>query len=404
MLKVISARDALNIILEHSGSFAAESQAVPICDCVGRTAADDIISGESIPAFNRSSVDGFAAAAADTYGCSEAVPAMLAFKGKILMGEKDERAISRGECMEIPTGGRLPDGADCAVMLEFTEDYGDEFRYIQKPCAPLENVICAGDDIKSGQIIIKKGGVLRPCDTGALAAAGICEIPVVKKLTVGIISTGDELVPCNAKPSGSEIRDVNSTLLNCCVSQAGCTARVYPIIRDDSRLLTDCVRRAADECDCILISGGSSVGERDAVLEVLSSLGEVKFHGIAIKPGKPTLFADVNGKPVFGLPGHPLAAFFVFRLFALPLLDRMGGVIRNEQTVAAILKTNIPSNHGREEVIPVSLDFSTDIPAAAPLSSKSGVVSVLARANGYIRIDRNSEGLAAHSTVAIHLL
>ncbi len=403
MLKVISADEALEIILSV-GNPSHEIETVSPNECLGRVAAKDIISGENMPSFNRSSVDGFAVMAADTYGCSETVPAMLTYRGKILMGEDEEHSVNRGECMEIPTGGKLPDGADCAVMVEHTEDYGDEFRYFLKPCAPKENVISIGDDIRIGQVLIKSGSVIRPCDTGALAAEGICEIPVSRPITVGVISTGDELIPCSQSPKGSEIRDVNSTLLSSCISKAHCIAKVYPIIRDEADLLEQCVQTAVEECDCVLISGGSSVGERDAVLEVLSSLGRVHFHGIAIKPGKPTLFASVGGKPVFGLPGHPLAAFFVFQLFVKPLLNKMLGAADDESFIMARLKTNIPSNHGREEVIPVALDFSKDIPEASALSSKSGVISVLTKAQGYIRIDRNIEGLAASSSVKVFLI
>ena len=403
MLRVVSAEQALGIILDCA-DYPVGSESVKLSSCVGRVAAADILSREDIPAFSRSVVDGVAVFSADTFGSSEAVPAMLTCKDKILMGENAERTLNRGECFEIPTGGRLPEGADSAVMVEYTEDYGDEFRYIQKPCAPKENVICKGDDIKTGQLLIKKGSVIRACDTGALAAAGICKIHVLRPLTVGIISTGDELIPCCQTPVGSQIRDVNSTLLESCVSLAGCKAKVYPIVRDEAPLLENCVKMALSECDCVLISGGSSVGERDVVSEVLSRVGKVEFHGIAVKPGKPTLFARAGGKAVFGLPGHPLAAFFVFLLFVKPLLNKMLGVCERERTVYARIKTNIPSNHGREEIVPVVLDYSDDVPVASALSSKSGVISVLSKADGYLRIDRDSEGAAKDSVVKIHLL
>jgi molybdopterin molybdotransferase len=399
MLNVLSQERALEIILSQVSEIEKNNEDIPLLQAVSRIAAKDIDSFENIPHFNRSTVDGFALRASDTFGCSESLPAMLRFKGKIIMGEDRALSIDGGECMEIPTGGMLPENADAVSMVEYTENYGDEFRYIQKPAAPLENVIRTGEDVSKGQKVIEKGTVLRIQEIGVLSALGIDIVSVKKPLTVGIISTGDEIIPFTEKPKGSQIRDINSSLLAAAAAGTFCRSMNYPIVPDDERKLQKAVRTALDECDALLISGGSSAGEKDAVSRVLSALGTVHFHGIAIKPGKPTVFATASGKPVFGLPGHPVAAYFVFRLFVRTMLYKMLGVKQNDLCFNAVISQNIPSDHGREEIIPVSIKNGI----ASPVFGKAGIISVLSRADGYIIIGRNSEGVLKGEAVKVYL-
>lgn len=282
-------------------------------------------------------------------------------------------------------------------MIEYTDDSGDELRYIYKPVSTLENVNNKGDDVQKGQLILKKGSVVTSGDIAVLAALGISGITAVKKLTVGIISTGDELVDYSEKPEGTQIRNINSVMLAAQIREAGAVPIICPIIRDELPLLKTAIEMILVNCDMVLISGGSSVGEKDNTYKALNELGTVWFHGISVKPGKPTLFASVRGKPVFGLPGHPQAAYFIFTLFAAPALWAM----ERNNTVPVpekkLLSSNVPSNHGREEIIPVIVSGEY----AHPLHSKSGVVSVLSRADGYIRIDRNAEGLEKNSCVEV---
>ncbi len=345
-------------------------------------------------------MDGFAVHAADTYGCSEALPAMVTYAGKVLMGEDEKRVLPKGSCMQVPTGGQVPDGADAVVMVEHSEDLGDQFRYMLKPVAPGENVNAKGDDIALGEVAVPKGTLIEPRHTAVLAALGISELKVRKPLTVGILSTGDELVDYTETPKGTEIRNINSVTLAAAVEALGCHAKQYPIVPDEEDALREAIDTVRKECDFLIISGGSSVGERDNVNRVLASFGEVYFHGVALKPGKPTMFAMLDGDvPAFGLPGHPAAAFYTFHLFAKPAILKRRGAIAVPRYVEAELSQKVPSNHGREEILGVALEDGK----AVPLPAKSGVVSVLSRADGTITIPRDLEGLERGAKVKVLL-
>lgn len=398
MLTVVKPEDAVSIILSNVSAYDM-TETVDLYNACGKIAACDIISGEQLPAFNRSIVDGLAVRAADTYGCSEDTPAMLKYEGKIRMGQHVEQELSHGCCMEIPTGGMLPSGADAVVMIEHTEDLGDGFRYVQKPCAVFENVVRRGEDCDAGGIAVPKGTVIGAKNIAVLAALGISRIEVSCPAKAGIISTGDELTDFSLTPHDGEIRDVNTVTLYSCVLECGCEPVAYPIVPDNEELLKNAVEKAVDECCCVLISGGSSVGEMDVVCRVLSSLGDVKFHGIAIKPGKPTVFAVIDGIPVFGLPGHPAASFFAFHLFVKPALRKITGSRQRDICVEAAVSQNIPSNHGRQETVAVRLENGVVV----PLPAKSGVVSALSAADGYITIGRDDEGISKGEKVTVVL-
>lgn len=399
MLNVVTREEAVRIILEKIPE-AAEAETVSLPDALGKVVAGDILSPEDLPAYARSTVDGFAVHAADTYGCSEALPAMVTYAGKVLMGEDEKRVLPKGSCMQVPTGGQVPEGADAVVMVEHTEDLGDQFRYMLKPVAPGENVNAKGDDIALGGVAVPKGTLIEPRHTAVLAALGISELEVRKPLTVGILSTGDELVDYTETPKGTEIRNINSVTLAAAVEALGCHAKTYPVVPDEEEALREAIDTVRKECDFLIISGGSSVGERDNVNRVLSSFGEVYFHGVALKPGKPTMFAMLDGDvPAFGLPGHPAAAFYTFHLFAKPAILKRRGAIAVPRYVEAELSQKVPSNHGREEILGVALENGK----AVPLPAKSGVVSVLSRADGTITIPRDLEGLERGEKVKVLL-
>lgn len=399
MLNVVTREEAVRIILEKIPE-AADVETVGLPDALDKVVAEDILSPEDLPAYARSTVDGFAVRASDTYGCSEALPAMVAYAGKVLMGEDEKRVLPKGSCMQVPTGGQVPEGADAVVMVEHSEDLGDEFRYMLKPVAPGENVNAKGDDIAIGGVAVPKGTMLEPRHTAVLAALGISELKVRKPLTVGILSTGDELVDYTETPKGTEIRNINSVTLAAAVEALGCQAKLYPIVPDEEAALREAIDTVRKECDFLIISGGSSVGERDNVNRVLASFGEVYFHGVALKPGKPTMFAMLDGDvPAFGLPGHPAAAFYTFHLFAKPAILKRRGAIAVPRYVEAALSQKVPSNHGREEILGVALENGK----AVPLPAKSGVVSVLSRADGTITIPRDLEGLERGAKVKVLL-
>ncbi|MDO4406748.1 MAG: molybdopterin molybdotransferase MoeA [Eubacteriales bacterium] len=399
MLNVVTREEAVRIILEKIPE-AAEAETIGLSEALGKVVAEDILSPEDLPAYARSTVDGFAVHAADTYGCSEALPAMVTYAGKVLMGEDEKRVLPKGSCMQVPTGGQVPDGADAVVMVEHSEDLGDQFRYMLKPVAPGENVNAKGDDIALGGVAVPKGTLIEPRHTAVLAALGISEFKVRKPLTVGILSTGDELVDYTETPKGTEIRNINSVTLATAVEVLGCNAKTYPIVPDEEDALREAIDTVRKECDFLIISGGSSVGERDNVNRVLASFGEVYFHGVALKPGKPTMFAMLDGDvPAFGLPGHPAAAFYTFHLFAKPAILKRRGAIAVPRYVEAELSQKVPSNHGREEILGVALEDGK----AVPLPAKSGVVSVLSRADGTITIPRDLEGLERGAKVKVLL-
>ena len=399
MLNVVTREEAVRIILEKIPE-AADVETVGLPDALGKVVAEDILSPEDLPAYARSTVDGFAVRAADTYGCSEALPAMVTYAGKVLMGEDEKRVLPKGSCMQVPTGGQVPEGADAVVMVEHSEDLGDEFRYMLKPVAPGENVNAKGDDIALGGVAVPKGTLIEPRHTAVLAALGISELNVRKPLTVGILSTGDELVDYTETPKGTEIRNINSVTLAAAVEALGCIAKTYPIVPDEEDALRAAIDTVRRECDFLIISGGSSVGERDNVNRVLASFGEVYFHGVALKPGKPTMFAMLDGDvPAFGLPGHPAAAFYTFHLFAKPAILKRRGAIAVPRYVEAELSQKVPSNHGREEILGVALENGK----AVPLPAKSGVVSVLSKADGTITIPRDLEGLERGAKVKVLL-
>lgn len=399
MLNVVTREEAVRIILEKIPE-AAEMEIVSLTDALGKVVAEDILSPEDLPAYARSTVDGFAVHAADTYGCSEALPAMVTYAGKVLMGEDEKRVLPKASCMQVPTGGQVPEGADAVVMVEHSEDLGDQFRYMLKPVAPGENVNAKGDDIALGEVAVPKGTLIEPRHTAVLAALGISELRVRKPLTVGILSTGDELVDYTETPKGTEIRNINSVTLAAAVEALGCNAKTYPIVPDEEDALREAIDTVRKECDFLIISGGSSVGERDNVNRVLASFGEVYFHGVALKPGKPTMFAMLDGDvPAFGLPGHPAAAFYTFHLFAKPAILKRRGAIAVPRYVGAELSQKVPSNHGREEILGVALEDGK----AVPLPAKSGVVSVLSRADGTITIPRDLEGLERGAKVKVLL-
>ncbi len=399
MLNVISTNEAIVAVLSSVQADSVGTETVPLARCLGRKTAKDIISGEFIPPFSRSTVDGFAVSASDTYGSSESIPAMLTLKGEILMGEKADEKINKGECIKISTGGMLPEGADSVVMLEHTETDFDGLCLVFKAVGPFENVTKKGDDITPGKTVIKKGTVLSSKHIGLLASLGITEVECVRKPVVAIISTGDELIPITEKPTGGKIRNINSAMLSALLSENGCFPVDFGIVRDSKEDLEKTLQKAATESDVILLSGGSSAGARDLTAEIISENGTLLFHGISMKPGKPTIFGNCFDKPVFGLPGHPTAAYFVSVRVVLPLLERLGAVTKPKKTGTAVLSCNLPSNHGREEIVCVRLSNGK----ADPVFGKSGIVSLLSESDGYVVIDRNCEGLKTGEAVMVNL-
>ena len=402
MLAVKTPEEVLRLI-EKEFKPLGQTESVPLPAALGRVLAEPITAQEYVPDFDRSTVDGYACRAADTFGCSDAIPAILNLAGEVLMGQGADFALSRDSCIYVPTGGAIPKGADCAVMIEYTEDYGDGTVGIMKPGAPGMNLIFRGDDVFPGKEILPAGRVLTAQDIGALAAIGRISVPVARRVKVGVISTGDELVPPNKTPGPGQVRDVNSPLLTAMLEAFGAEAVSYGIVVDDEALLRRKMQDAARDCDAVILSGGSSVGVKDAACRIIESMGELLLHGIAIKPGKPTILGKTGNKPLIGLPGHPVAACFVAQLFVLPLLGRLMGRKREEYTVTAELTESLGANHGREQINACHLRREGGKLMAAPIRSKSGLITQLAGADGYFIISRDCEGLPKGAQVHVYL-
>ena len=397
-LNVVPVAESITTVIRISPEPATEM--VPVESVSGRILAAAIMADTNIPGFDRSVVDGFAVRAADTAGAGDAIPAILHCTGRIAMGRHDANAaIGPGACTYIPTGGVMPAGADAVVMVEYSEEVVDTVL-VKKAVSHGENVLLRDEDFKKGETVFSAGRRISPQDAGVLAACGCAMVPVAKKPVVGIISTGNELVPVTVVPGPGQVRDANASMLAAYLTEYGCIPRLYGIIADEREAFEAILTRALPECDVVLLSGGSSKDDRDMTAAVIAAMGEVLVHGIAIAPGKPTIIGRIRGKPVFGLPGHPASAFVVLIAIVRPLIDRMLGIsLPIQRTERATLAVNIPSQRGREEYVRVSLKNGV----ATPLFGKSGLLNTLIRSNGLICIPAGAEGLEQGSVVEVIL-
>lgn len=400
MLTVKTPEEVLALI-DKEFDLAAQTETVSLAEAMGRVLAEDIAASEYVPDFDRSTVDGYAVRSRDTFGCTDAIPAILNLQGEVLMGEGAEFELEADACVAVPTGGAVPKGADAVVMIEYSENYGDGTIGISKSVAPGQNMIFRGDDVYPGKVILKKGRVLSSQDIGALAAIGRVQVPVAKRLTVGVISTGDELVPPEIEPGPGQVRDVNSPMLEAMLGAFGVRVINYGIVVDNEALLREKVEKAVSECDAVLLSGGSSVGVKDAACRIIESMGSLLLHGIAIKPGKPTILGKTGNKPLVGLPGHPVAAYFITKLFVLPLLSRLMGRKQENYTTTAKITESISANHGRAQYHCCRLERKDGELFAYPIRGKSGLITTLAGSDGYFSIDRDCEGLPKFAEIQV---
>lgn len=401
MLEVKTPEQVWQLIREKFTELENRIEAVPLSTAMGRVLAEDVAAREYVPDFNRSTVDGYAVRARDTFGCSDAIPAILPLAGEISMGQGADAPLEPETCWAVPTGGAVPDGADCTVMLEYTEDYGDGTIGISKSGAPGMNMIFRGDDVFPGKVVLKKGRVLSSQDIGALAAIGVTEVPVVQKLKVGILSTGDELVPPEVTPGPGQVRDVNGPMLSAMLTGFGAEVVSYGIVVDNEEKLSATVDRAMSECDAVLLSGGSSVGVKDAACRIIEDRGQLLLHGIAMKPGKPTILGKAGNLPLVGLPGHPVAAYFITKLFVLPLLSQLMGREQETYTVTARITESVSANHGRAQYGCVRLLKKDGQLWAEPIRGKSGLITTLAGAEGYFCIARDCEGIPQGAQIQV---
>ena len=398
--------DALSVLLDHVPARVAMEE-VPTSEALDRVLAADVHSPGDLPSFRRSTMDGFAVRAADTFGATEGLPAYLDIVDEVFMGHAPTRGLSTGQCARIATGGMLPENADAVVMVEQTQEVGPTTIEALRAAAPGENVVQIGEDVHTGDPILTAGHRLRPQDLGGLVALGITSVHVARRLRVGIVSGGDELVAPEKQPGPGQIRDINSYTLAALIRRDGhvpCLAGIFP---DEYAALESAARSALAANDVVILSAGSSVSARDMTAQVVDSLGEpgVLVHGVSLKPGKPTILAVCAGKPVFGLPGNPVSCMVTYDLFVAPTLARLAGAAAPPRTtVTARLTRNIASATGREDYIQVRLERRQDGGLdAVPVFGKSNLIFTLIRADGMLKIPLNAGGLPAGAQVEVVL-
>ena len=398
----------LETVIALAGTFPVTAvEQVPLSDALHRILAEDVSSDIDIPGFDRATMDGYAVRGSDTFGASEAAPAWLRVAGTVGMGEEPTFALSQGEAAAISTGGMLPAGADAVMMVEHTERVDEETIEVYRSVAPGHHLVTRGEDFTKGRVILAAGTPIGPAEIGLLAASGHQTVAVYKRPRVGIVSTGDEVVPVTATPKMGEIRDVNTHTLAAMVAEAGGVALSFGIAGDAEGDLEPLLSEALASCDTVLISGGSSVGMRDRTLTVMEGVtgSEVLVHGIAISPGKPTILARVGGKPVWGLPGHVASAMVVFEVVVRPFLRAAAGTEATARPmVTARLSRNIASAQGRTDFIRTRLISDGEGYRAEPLPGKSGLIHTMVHADGLIRIGKDTEGLYSDSRVTVRLL
>jgi molybdopterin molybdotransferase len=404
--KVKTAEEVLEIL---KGFSPLGEETVSLEDSINRVLSQKIVSQEDLPEFPRSSMDGYAVRARDTFGATEGLPASLDLAGEILIGRIPEISVGPGKAVRIPTGGMMPEGTDAVVMVEYSHPLDDKTIEISRAVSPLENVINTGDDFRKGVMIFEKGACLRPQDLGLLAGLGISAVSVYKRASVAIIPTGDEIVPIDQMPMPGQVRDINSYTLTAFCRQAGAIPINLGLCKDNFAILREMVKRGLDIADTLWISGGSSIGTRDMTVKVLESFDdlEILVHGISISPGKPTIIARIGSKAVFGLPGHAASALVVAEIFLNPFLSRLSGIINAfEDThfyMDAELTQNIESASGRDDYIRVRIEKRDGRLFAEPIFGKSGLISTLVEAHGLLKIDRNTEGLYKGQAVKVML-
>ncbi|MBZ4646772.1 MAG: molybdopterin molybdotransferase [Petroclostridium sp.] len=405
-LKVLSVNEVKERLAAVFASFTLSIESVDIIDSFDRILAQDIISPVAVPQFNRSTVDGYAIQSSDSHGTSDFMPSFLKVVGTVSMGEKTALQVSAGEAVYVPTGGMIPEGADSVVMIEHIEKLDEDTIAIYKPVCVGENIIYAGDDIKNGQFVLEKGKKLTPQDIGVLAAIGIPKVNVYAKPRVYIVSTGDEIIDLDEELTPGKIRDINGYVLSMLVKKMGGEVVNKVIVNDDFELLKREVKKGMDTSDIIIISGGSSVGTRDFTYDVINSFeGKGVFvHGVSIKPGKPTIIGEIEGKAVFGLPGHPVSAMIVFKAFVEYFIKSIMKAKENLNMTKAILDFNVHSSPGKETYQVVNLQERDGKLYAVPSFGKSGLITLLSKASGYIIIQDHIEGLNKGEEVDVYFL
>ncbi len=381
-----------------------ESEKVQLSKCIGRVSSKKIYSFENTPLFDRSTVDGYAVLAGDTFGASETVPCFLNVIDEIFMGEGKEISIKSGECVKVPTGGIIPTNSDGIVMIEYVEQIDEKTIAVNKSIAPNSNIIREGDDCKINHLLLEKGKIINELDIGILSAAGIFELDLIKMPKCSILSTGDEIIDIDEKIAKGKIRDTNSYVISAALQKRGIEITSRRIIKDNFLDIKNAIEESLADNDFVIMSGGSSVGEKDYTYSAINAIenGEVLVHGISIKPGKPSIIGKVGEKPVFGLPGQTVSCLIIFKIIVEYYLDLIYGT-RNPKPVLAQLTENVHSSPGKMTFQSVQLIYEKDKILAKPVYGKSGLISQIQKSDGIFSIPENIEGYMAGEKVFVDL-
>jgi molybdopterin molybdotransferase len=408
--QTVSLEKALQLLRQNLPPVPARKTALPLEESLGRVSAADILSPEDLPPYPRSTMDGYAVRARDTFGAGEKLPAYLEVSGEIHMGQFPEHGPQPGACYRIATGGILPPGTDAVVMLEHTVAIDDAMIEVVQAVAAGANVILAGEDVAKNDILLTEGKCLRPQDIGLLAGVGLDTIPVYSRVRVGIISTGDEIVSHDQVPPPGKIRDTNSVSLAAQVRKLNGAPTFYGIAADNEESLTSMVQQAKAENDIVLLSGSSSVGVRDLGEKIIEKMGSpgIIVHGVSVKPGKPVIIARADDTMIFGLPGHPVSAAVSFDLFVRPAIRHLSGIAADglplRRTLVARLQRNLNSAAGRTDFVRVQVTIQPGHdPEAHPILGKSGALSTMVKAHGFIVIAEKLQGIKEGELVEVML-
>jgi molybdopterin molybdotransferase len=406
MMLVLTPADALPVLLDHL-SVRVRTEAISTADALDRVLAESQVAPSSLPAFPRSTMDGYAVRAVDTFGATESLPAYLSLVGESPMGRAPQVTIGPAQATVVYTGGMIPPGADAVVMIERTQKLDTGNIEVLRPVAPGENIINVGEDVKAGETLFAPGHILRPQDLGGLMALGLTRVTVASRPRVAIVSTGDEVVSPEAEPAPGQVRDVNTCTVAGLVARSGGLPLPQGIVGDDFDELLSAARTGLNAADALVISAGSSVSARDLTADVVNRLGQpgVLVHGVSVKPGKPTILGVCDGKPVFGLPGNPVSAMVVAGLFVVPVVWRLQGVISppERRRVTARLAHNIASVPGREDYVSVKLVERDGQLWADPIFGKSNLIYTLVKADGLLRVPLDLNGLHEGELVEVQL-
>ncbi|WP_096200566.1 molybdopterin molybdotransferase MoeA [Bacillus sp. FJAT-45350] len=404
--EVKSVEETLEIIIDNVKPIK-EIITLPLEEALGYILAEDIVSKENVPSFSRSTVDGYAVHARDTFGSSESMPAFLNVTGEIHMGEEATTELGFGEAMYIPTGGMVPPGCDSIIMIEHCEDINGLLN-TYKQVAPGENIIIAGEDVEENETLLEKGTKLRPQELGVLGSVGITRVNVYRKVKVGYLSSGDEIMPYETEAlQAGQVRDINQLTILAMSKELNADIVNGGIVPDDYDIFYSKAKELYDQVDLLVMSGGSSVGAKDYTTDVISALGEpgVLVHGVSVKPGKPTIFGIGNGKPILGLPGHPASAMVIYKLFGERIITVLTGMSEKDlpTKVEAIISQNLPSSAGRSDYIRVRIIKEDNKWVAYPVLGKSGLISTLVSSDGMVEVPSVKEGIRQGETVSVYL-